>query len=77
MLYKQTLKELSEDQIAILFVIANNALMPLGVVPNYSHLTLLRQDITLQHIDFLKNHALEESIPIFDDLKAKILEFNK
>lgn len=77
MLYKQFLKECSEDQLAILFTIANNALIPMGVMPKYEHLTFLRQDVTLQHIEFLKNHALEQNRPIFDELKTKILEFNK
>lgn len=77
MLYKQLLKELTEEQLAILFTIANNALIPIGVMPKYEHLTYLRQDITLQHIEFLKHHALEEYRPIFDDLKTKILELNK
>lgn len=77
MFYNYFLKELTEDQIAILFVIANHALAPFKMEPTYSTLKFLRPDVVLQHIDFLKTHSEQQNWHIFDDLKTKIIEYNK
>lgn len=77
MLYNHLLSQLTEEQIAILYIIADNALLPMNIKPNYNFLKYLRADITIQHVEFLKNHAKEEFRPIFDDLKTKISDLNK
>jgi hypothetical protein len=69
MIYSYTLNSLTEEEISILYLIANKFL---PFEPNFTTLKTLRIPVVLKLIDVLKPQALEEKQEIFDKLKEKL-----
>jgi len=74
MIYGQTLRSLSEDEISILFLICDNLLSPCNVDVSFNYLKMLRLDVTCKIIDVLETQALEEKKEIFRSLKNKLTQ---
>lgn len=74
MIYGQTLRSLSEDEISILFLICDKLLSPCNVDLSFNYLKMLRLDVTCKIIDVLETQALEEKKEIFRSLKNKLTQ---
>lgn len=72
MIYSQTLKSLTEDEISILFLICDKFLEPLNISPSYNYLKMLNVNVTCRIIDILEAQAKEENKILFQSLKNKI-----
>jgi hypothetical protein len=74
MFFTQTLNELNEEELSILFLICQKYLEPLGIQATFNFVKMLKKDITFRIIDVLKSQALEEKKEVFDSLKKKLQE---
>ena len=74
MFFTQTLNELNEEELSILFLICQKSLEPLGIQATFNFIKMLKKDITFRIIDVLKSQALEEKKEVFDSLKKKLQE---
>jgi len=74
MFFTQTLNELNEEELSILFLICQKYLEPLGIHATFNFVKMLKKDITFRIIDVLKSQALEEKKEVFDSLKKKLQE---
>lgn len=72
MIYEQTLRTLTEDELSILFLIVDKFLSPLGVSPAFNYLKMLKLDTTNKIIDILQSQALPEKKETFTTLKNKL-----
>jgi len=72
MILSHTLKNLTEEEISLLFLIGDILFSPLGIDFKFNYIKMFRVNIILPIIDTLKSQALEEKYNIFDSLKEKI-----
>lgn len=74
MIFEQTLKTLTEEELSILFLICEKIFEPIGISAKFDYVKMLRLDITLKIIDVLQSQALEEKKEIFSSLKKKLTD---
>lgn len=74
MIYRSTINNLTEEELSILFLIADKFLSPLNVDTTINFVKMLRVDIVCKIIDVLKSQAQEQYQNIFDTLKKKLTE---
>jgi len=74
MIYSHTLKELTEEELSVLFFICERFLACIGLEIKYDYLKMLRLDVVLRMIDVLKAQALDDKKIIFDNLKNKLAQ---
>jgi len=74
MIYEQTLRSLSEEELSILFLICDKMLEPLSIRAKFQYLKMLRLNVVGKIIDVLQAQALEEKKEIFNSLKKKLSE---
>lgn len=72
MIYGQTLRSLTEDELSILFFICDRMLAPLKLESTFHFLKFLRLDVTCRIIDVLETQALDDKKEIFKSLKNKL-----
>jgi len=70
MIYRSTLDTLTEDELSILFFIADRFLNPLDI--NINFIKMLRLNVVIPMLDVLKPQAIEQNRYIFDSLKNKL-----
>jgi len=77
MIHSETLKELTEDELSILFYICGHPKV-LGsmVQPKIEFIKMFKRDALLKLIEIFKGHALEDKKNIFDDLSKKLSASN-
>ena len=73
MIYQSTINSLTEDELSILYFIADRFLSPFGTV-RVDYVKMLRVDVVCKMLDVLKPQAIETNQNIFDSLKKKLLE---
>jgi hypothetical protein len=73
MIHSETLKQFTEDELAILYYIFYDTLKIEGFNVQRTHVQMLRVDIVCRFLDKYRNNALEINYKIFDSLKEKLL----
>ena len=73
MIHSETLKLLTEDELAILFYICGHPQV-LGsmVQPKIEFIRMFKLNVLVRLIEIFKNHALEDKKNIFDELLKKL-----
>lgn len=74
MIFQDKIKELTEEELSILFLVSEKFLAPLGYSTNINYVKMLNIGHTCKIIDVLKPQALSEKQEIFDNLKKKLSE---
>lgn len=74
MIYGQTLKTLSEEELSILFLICEKFFEPIHIPVKYDFLKMLRVDVVSRMLDVLQRQAVPEKQDVFSTLKKKLTE---
>lgn len=74
MIYDSFLKELSEDELSLIFLIAENAYVPLSIEPSYNLLKYLKKDNLLMELELIKRQIHANHKEMVTGLQKKISE---
>jgi len=77
MIHSETLKQLTEDELSILYYIFYDSLKIENFNVQFRHIQMLRAGVLYKLLDKYRTQALETSHKIFDSLKEKLLQENK
>ena len=74
MIYDHTLRSLSEDELALIFLIGENTFSSLGMEVNYNFLKFLRRDVVLFELEKIKRQIADAHKDMVTHLQKKIAE---
>jgi len=77
MIHSETLKQLTEDELSILYYIFYDSLKIENFNVQFRHIQMLRAGVLYKLLDKYRTQALETSHKILDSLKEKLLQENK
>jgi len=74
MIYNSFLKELSEEELSLIFLIGENAYAPLGMEVSYNLLKYLKRDNVLMELEFIKRQIHADHKEMVTGLQKKVSE---
>ena len=73
MIETQFLRELDEDEQALLFLIIAKHLSALNIEPRYEFIKFLRKDVATRELEFMKKDLLDDKKAVVENLQKKLL----